>query len=92
MEKTQVEDVVTKTVEAIMKAHAYRRGAWVKVIEESRKYAMMKTHGKYIENGKVITVSYNDRQSYEDLFKGNLLRYAEDAFLEDALVGQEVPD
>lgn len=85
LSKEQFEELVKK----LEKAVAYQRGAWAKVEECGRKYAQMKVFGSYNENGSLIRVGYNDRKSYEEMFRDNLLRACEDAFQEDAQVGVE---
>lgn len=83
LNKEQLEALLNTAVQA----QNYRSAAWSRVVEEGRKYAMMKSMGKYIENGVVISVSFGDRKNYEEMFMGNVLRRIEDAFTEDALVG-----
>jgi hypothetical protein len=48
---------------------------------------MFQATGSYMENDHRCSVSFSDRESYENMFAGNLLRAARDAFVEDALVG-----
>ena len=76
-----------KVIEAVVKTDKYRTAAWSLVIEEGRKYAMMKTHRKYMDGDRIVSVGADEQTEYIDQYKANLLRYIEDAFLEDALVG-----
>ena len=85
------EEVIQQVVEQTLKAQKYRNGAWLKVIDEGRKYAMMKATGKYIERDSVISVGLSDRESYIEMFRNNLLHAVEDAFVEDALLGISIP-
>lgn len=85
------EEVIKQVVDEALKAQKYRNGAWLKVIDEGRKYAMMKATGKYIKGDSVISISFSDRESYIEMFRNNLLHAVEDAFVEDALVGISIP-
>ena len=76
-----------ETLEEIIQAQIFQAGAWRKVIDCSRQYAMMAATGSYMENGNRITTRFNDRADMENMFSENLLRAARDAFIEDALVG-----
>ncbi len=75
------------SLEAILQAQRYQAGAWQKVVDCGRKYAMMKATGSYMENGNRISLSRSDIKRYEEMFLENLARAAEDAFVEDAIVG-----
>jgi hypothetical protein len=74
-------------LEEILKVQRFQGGAYAKLIEKARQYAMMKTTGSYIENGNRITVSHGDRERYAEMFADNMRWAAVDAFVEDALVG-----
>jgi hypothetical protein len=76
-----------ETLEAIIKAQRYQAGAWQKVVDCARQYAMMKATGSYMENGSRHRINFSDKASMEKMFADTLLRAAEDAFVEDALVG-----
>ncbi|HET8688680.1 MAG TPA: hypothetical protein VFM18_18855 [Methanosarcina sp.] len=61
---------------------------WTRVIIESRKYAMMKTMGKYIdEHGCIVTVCASDRDSYTKMFEDNMRMFAVDAIAEELAKG-----
>ncbi len=85
------DEVIQQVVDQALKAQKYRNGAWLKVIEEGRKYAMMKATGKYIKGDAVMQVGMHDRESYIEMFRSNLLHAVEDAFVEDALLGMAIP-
>ena len=85
------DEVIQQVVEQALKAQKYRNGAWLKVIEEGRQYAMMKTTGKYIKGDAVMHVGMHDQESYIEMFKNKLLYAVEDAFVEDALLGISIP-
>lgn len=74
-------------VEELRKSRAMQRGAWAQVTEAARKYAQMKAHGSYMENGNCVAVCFSDRKNYTEMFKENLLRDVERAFAEDAIMG-----
>jgi hypothetical protein len=74
----------------LLQAQKFQAGAWAKVIEKARQYAMMKSTGSYMENGNRITVSHADRERYAEMFADNLKWAACDAFLEDAMLGAAV--
>ena len=83
--------MISKTdLEKILQAQRFQGGAWQKVIDCSRQYALMKTTGSYMENGNKVSISFSDRERYTEMFAGNLLRAAQDAFVEDALLGAEM--
>ncbi len=81
-------DQLTHIVTTLKTAQAYQRGAWVKVQEIGRNWAMVKAHGCYMERGDRISLCFSDRKNYEEMFLGNLLRAVDDAFIEDAIAGQ----
>lgn len=81
------EEQLKTIVEELSKQQKFQRGAWAKVNEIARQYAQMKLHGSYVENGSLHTISFSDRDRYTEMFKDNLLRAVEKAFLEDALTG-----
>jgi len=70
-------------------AEGQNSSAWDIVVAEAKQYAMMKLLGRYIEisSGRecVIQVNPKDKDDYIKLFSGNLLRFAENAFAEDAI-------
>lgn len=74
-------------VEEVLKARNYQTAAWDKVKTVGRQYAQMKTMCSYIENGVCRLISRSEQTQYTEVFKRNLLRAVEDAFLEDAVVG-----
>lgn len=76
-----------ESLEEILQAQRFQSGAWAKVVDCSRQYAMMQATGSYMENGHRITVGFSDRGTMEKMFSDNLLRAARDAFIEDAMVG-----
>lgn len=76
-----------ESLEAIIEAQRYQAGAWQKVVDCARTYAMMKATGSYMENGRRIIVNFSSVKDMEKMFSDNLHRAAEDAFAEDALVG-----
>lgn len=81
-------EAILAIAERLQKSQNLQTAAWKRVIEEARKYAMMKAHGKYIEsNGCIASIAHSDRKSYEDMFIRNLLMYIEYAYVEDAMVG-----
>lgn len=88
---TENEQIINQVVEKVLEAQRFRNGAWTRVIEEGRKYALMKGSGCYVENEKLIKVSFSDVESYTRMFQENLLRYVEDAVVEDTLVGMAIP-
>lgn len=69
------------------KAMAFQRGGWKEVKDAARQYAQMKTFGTYEENGRVVTVNWNDRDNMTEHFKDKLLRETERAYAEDARLG-----
>lgn len=79
-----------ETLEAIIKAQKFQAGAYAKVVELARQYALMNTTGCYMENGNTITVNFSSRKDMEKMFADNLLRACVRAFIEDALVGAEL--
>jgi len=79
-----------ETLEKILQAQLYQEGAWAKVTYHARQYAMMKATGSYMENGNRHRINFSEKVEMEKMFAGNLLRAAEDAFVEDALVGAEL--
>lgn len=79
--------VSVETLETILKAQRFQAGAWTKVVEQARTYAMFAATGSYMENNVRRTVSHSDKANYEKMFADYLLRAARDAFFEDALVG-----
>jgi hypothetical protein len=83
---------MAEIVAALQKSRSYQRGAWLLVTEAARKYAQMKAHGSYMENGNCITVCATDRENYTEMFKGNLLRAVEKAYAEDAIMGAALAD
>ena len=86
------DEAINRVVDQVLKAQKYRNGAWLKVIEEGRKYAMMKSTGKYVDhNDTIISVSGSDTEAYLEQYKWSLLRAVEDAFVEDALLGMSIP-
>ena len=79
---------LAQAITNLKQAQAYQRGAWVKVQECGRQWAMVKAHGCYVERGNRISLSKRDQESYEEMFRENLLRAVQDAFIEDAITGQ----
>ena len=77
-------DQFANIVEELRKSRATQRGAWQQVTDVGRQYAQMKAHGSYVENGRVITVSFSSRNDMAEMFKENLLRAVEQAYAEDA--------
>lgn len=70
------------------KAKAYRNGAYTKLIEAARNYAMMKATGSYLDkNGVIMRVSLSDKQSRTEYYLEDMRHAAEDMFLEEALAG-----
>jgi hypothetical protein len=82
--------VSPETLEKILQAQRFQGGAWQKVIDCGRQYAMMAATCSYMESDRRLSVGANDRKSYEDMFAKNLLTAARDAFIEDAMVGAEI--
>lgn len=54
----------------------YLEGARQRLEESALQYARMKTMGMYLESGRHVIVSANDRQMYEDNFASELHRLA----------------
>jgi hypothetical protein len=76
-----------KTLEKILQAQHWQAGAYQKVVDCARQYALMHATGAYMENGNRVTVGFSDRERMEKMFLDNMARAARDAFLEDAMVG-----
>lgn len=80
---------IVKLLDRIAKSEAYNAGAWSRVVKEAKKYAMMKSFGKYIEvrgdNECMISVGYSDRESYTKMFAENVLLYSLDALAESSI-------
>lgn len=81
---------ITELLARIAKAESYKAGAWGRVVAEAKKYAMMKSLGKYVEKNSngvecFISVNFSNRESYENIFAENVLRYAMDAMAEEAV-------
>lgn len=82
--------VSAETLEKILKAQRFQSGAWQKVIDSARQYAMLVSSGTYMENGNRIHIGHSERKRYENMFSENLLCAAQDAFIEDAMMGAEI--
>jgi hypothetical protein len=77
-----------KVVSALDTARKLQRGAWDRVQNKARQWAMLKAHGVYInEHGHSVRVSSGELDTYERVFRSNLLQEVEQAFAEDALMG-----
>jgi hypothetical protein len=76
-----------KTREKILQAQHWQAGAYQKVVDCARQYALMQTTGSYLENGNRVSVCFSDRERMEKMFLDNMARAARDAFIEDAMVG-----
>jgi len=80
--------ISAETLAELAKHVKYQNGAWAEVQRIARQYAMMKAHGRFIEtNGELIEVNRASIEQYVEMFKENLLRAIERAFVEDALLG-----
>ena len=86
----QIEQLLAR----IAKAEEYRAGAWSRVIEAARNYAMVKSFGKYLErkfdgNGKpvtrIVSLCGSDREDYAKMFADNALTYAVSALAEESI-------
>lgn len=82
--------VSAETLEKILQAQRFQGGAWQKVINCARQYAMMQATGTYMEGSHRLSVGASSRKEYEEMFAKNLLTAARDAFVEDAMVGAEI--
>lgn len=79
---------IKEIVEALEKGRKLQRGAWLRVTEAARKYALLKAQGVEIDrNGCRISFSHRDAQDRMKYAGEELLRAAEEAFAEDALMG-----
>lgn len=81
---------IIELLERISKAESYKGGAWNRVIVEAKKYAMMKSFGKYLEtdsndNEHFVVVSFGERERYTQMFAENVLRFSVDAVAESAI-------
>jgi len=75
----------------LAKAQGRHTSAWLEVIEWARKYAMMKTHGSYIDDkGVMMHMIGHDREAHESYYTKSLLRAIMIAYAEDALFGADV--
>lgn len=71
----------------------YQRGAQVRLADLSRKYARMKMHGTYIDHhGCSCSVHFSEREPLTKQYADELLRQAEEAYAEDALVGKVISE
>ena len=80
------------TLQQILQAQRFQSGAYKQLVENARQYAMMKTMGTYMENGKRISVGSSDRKYYEDLFLDKMKSAAENALFEDTMLGVAIQD
>lgn len=86
----QVEQLMARVdkLEESMKAKGYQAGAIKLFLDKGREYAMMKTHGKYInEQGIVATPPKGTEETYLGVVQKQLLDLALKLLMEDALVG-----
>jgi hypothetical protein len=79
----QLEQIIAK----LREDQQMQTSAWHEVHRCARQYVQMKLHCSYIENGRVVLRHPSEQKSYTDMFRDNLLRACERAFLEDALMG-----
>lgn len=85
-------DTLTTAVKELLKTRAYQKGAWRKVIDESRAYFLMKTQGMYVEgNGNTVSVGHS-RERMTEAYRDSLLLAVERACTEDALMGAAIAD
>ena len=80
---------IVKLLDRISKSEAYKAGAWRRVVEEAKKYAMMKSFGTYLEvrgnNECMMHVGHSEREQYTKMFADNVLRYSLDALAESSI-------
>lgn len=90
---TQDDDTLTTVVKELLKTRAYQKGAWQKVVDESRAYFLMKTRGVYVESGgNTVSVGHRDQERMTEAYRDSLLRAVERACTEDALMGAAIAD
>jgi len=86
--------LTTEQFEELMKTltqnQNYRTGAWASVIEKARAYALMKTHGVYLDD-RGNTCRPHEVDKSTEYYRDELLRAVERAFLEDTLLGNSIP-
>lgn len=89
MSNPETDARIIALLDRVAKSEAYKAGAWHRVIDAAKNYAMMKSFGKYVEikNGheSVISVGLHDRDDYIKMFGDNVLRYSVDALAESAM-------
>lgn len=83
---------IEQIIKTLREGQSMQTEAWALVLRCARQYAQVKLHGSYIENGRCILLGKRDQESYQSMFRENLLREVERAFLEDALMGQALQE
>jgi hypothetical protein len=79
-------DRVVLLLESIEKAERYKAGAWSKVIDYARKYAMVKSFGHFINDQGHREMLYpQDAESYQKQFIDMMCREAVIALSEDSM-------
>lgn len=79
---------LAEIVEALEKGRRLQRGAWVRVVELSRKWALLKTQGVMIDHhGCRVTYNERDAKSRLEMVRWELDQAIEAAFAEDAHLG-----
>lgn len=76
-----------KLTKAVLKQQKFQSGAWAKVVDLARQYALMKLHESIKQGDIMVRVSFSDKLDQLALMNNALLKAAEDALLEDALTG-----
>lgn len=85
-EENELRTAIKTLLERIAKAERYKAGAWSKVIDYARKYAMVKSFGHFInEDGHREMIPKQDVAMYEKQFVDSMCREAVIALSEDSM-------
>jgi uncharacterized protein (DUF697 family) len=93
LDQDQLQEVVKQLTQAVK----LQGGAWDRVKRSAHAWALMKLHGKYLEDNSsgipcMVSINHSDRERMEKYYHDALMRDIEATFLEDALASRALSD